>query len=142
MRRRFLVLPAGVIFVVAVGGVLSAHTAGNFVPPTHAGQMNIPVSIDTIPAKCQGDHHGKSETDAPSNGHFEDHLKVCNAHGHESFFVTSSNRYLSVSRDGTVSTNDVTPPEGVYTISGTNEDSNGSIGTWSYTLTVTSESGN
>jgi hypothetical protein len=45
MRARIILLPVAVLFLVVIGGVLSAHTSGIVVPPSHAGQTQIAVSV-------------------------------------------------------------------------------------------------
>ena len=45
MRARTILLPVAVLFFVALGGVLCAHTAGVVVPPSYAGLTKIGVSV-------------------------------------------------------------------------------------------------
>ncbi len=140
MRRRFVILPAGVVLLVLISGALTAHTAGIVVPPTHAGVTKVPVSIERGHKMRQEGPFGETETDSSSNGHFRDQLMVSDSHDPITFVVTSPCKYLSVSPQGLVSTEGGTPPPGVYTVSGTDENSVHAIGNWSYTLTVTGES--
>ncbi len=142
MRRRLFIFPAVGVFAVVIGGVLSAHPAGIVVPPTHAGVMVIPVSIDTGPTINQGEPFGETVESQQSDDRFRDHLKVKDRHGDITFTVTSPNPDLSVSAQGEISTQGGPLPLGVYTVSGTDENSSHGTGTWSYTLTVVAGSGN
>ena len=58
--------------------------------------------------------------------------------GAETFTATSSlPAGVAVSSSGVVTTSATTTPAGSYTISGTDADANGDVGTWSFALTVT-----
>ena len=46
MRARTILLPVAGLFLVALGGVFSAHTSGIVVPLSNAGQTQIAVSTD------------------------------------------------------------------------------------------------
>jgi hypothetical protein len=45
MRSRTILLPVTVLFLVVLGGVLSAHTSGIVVPRSYAGETQIAVSV-------------------------------------------------------------------------------------------------
>jgi hypothetical protein len=67
---------------------------------------------------------------------FGDQLAVSGSSGTVAYTVTSSNSHLKVSGSGVITTlgSLIT---GNYTVSGTDIDSIGDTGTWTYTLTVT-----
>jgi hypothetical protein len=79
----------------------------------------------------------KSVTAPNSGSWFSDQLAVSGSSGTVTYTVTSSNSYLRVSPSGAITT--VGGPLGVntYTVSGTDIDSHGDTGTWTYTLYVT-----
>jgi hypothetical protein len=45
MRARTILLPVAGLSLAVLGGVLSAHTSGIVVPPSHAGETQIAVSV-------------------------------------------------------------------------------------------------
>jgi hypothetical protein len=79
----------------------------------------------------------KSVTAPNSGSSFADQLAVSGSSGTVTYTVTSSNSHLHVSGSGAITT--VGGPLGVnsYTVSGTDIDSIGDTGTWTYTLYVT-----
>jgi hypothetical protein len=82
-------------------------------------------------------HKSWNVTSPNSGDRFGDQLSVSGSSGGTSYTVTSSNSHLHVSSDGHITT--FGGPLGVdsYTISGTDTDSLGDAGTWTYTLNVT-----
>jgi hypothetical protein len=78
----------------------------------------------------------KSVTAPNSGSSFGDQLAVSGSSGTVTYAVTSSNSHLKVSGSGAITTlGSLTT--GNYTVSGTDIDSIGDTGTWTYTLTVT-----
>ena len=75
---------------------------------------------------------------APNTGSsFSDQLAVSGSSGGTTYAVTTSNLHLSVSASGQITTVGGPLAVGTYTVKGTDKDSNGHVGIWSYTLTVT-----
>jgi hypothetical protein len=79
----------------------------------------------------------KSVTALNSGSAFNDQLAVSGSSGGTSYAVTTSNAHLKVTSAGVITTVSGTLPVGNYTFSGTDIDSLGDSGTWTYTLTVT-----
>lgn len=139
MRPRLILLPVVGVFVAAVGGVLSAHTAGIVVPPSYAGEVAIPANIPTPPL-AQRQPFGASITSAQSSHEFSDHLKVEGSNDHVTFVVSTSDPSLAVSPEGVVTIVGTSLAPGTYTVTGTDSNNSHAAGTWSYTLTITGES--
>lgn len=85
----------------------------------------------------QVDPFGRTLTVANSGVSFSDQLAVTGSSGAVTYVVTSPNNHLKVTPSGTVITVDGPLAVGTYTVSGTDSDTLGDTGTWSYTLTVT-----
>jgi hypothetical protein len=71
-----------------------------------------------------------------SGGDFDDQLTVSGSSGGTTYSVTSPNSHLRVSSGGKITTFGGPLGVGTYTFSGTDADSHGDTGTWTYTLTV------
>jgi len=80
---------------------------------------------------------GKSVTVANSGWNFYDQLAVRGSKGAVTYFVTTPNSHLKVTSGGEITTIGGLLPVGTYTVSGTDSDTHGDTGTWSYTLSVT-----
>jgi uncharacterized repeat protein (TIGR02543 family) len=76
-----------------------------------------------------------STTPAPSATYAPGSILVTNNSGAVTFTTTVTNSALSVSTSGAVTTTG-TLAVSVYTVSGTDRDTNGDTGTWTFTLTV------
>lgn len=140
MRPRLILLPVVGVFVTAVGGILSAHTAGIVVPPSFAGEVAIPVSAPTPPL-VQRQPFGDSITSQQSSREFSDRLKVKGSNDHVTFVMTTSSSSLAVSPDGVITIVGQSLGTGHYTVSGTDSNKSQATGTWTFTLTVTAGSG-
>jgi hypothetical protein len=79
---------------------------------------------------------GKTVTIVNSGGSYNDQLTVSGSSGATTYVVTSSNAHLKVLSSGVITTVSGPLAAGTYTVSGTDSDSLGDIGTWTYTLTV------
>jgi len=83
----------------------------------------------------------KSVDVANSGSSFSDQLAVVGGRGSVTYVVTASNVHVNVTPSGLIETVGATVgaplPVGAYTVSGTDADTYGDTGTWSYTLTVT-----
>lgn len=140
MRSRLMLLPVVGVMVAAVGGVLSAHTAGIVVPPSHVGEVFIPISVPTPPL-VQRQPFGDSITSQQSSQEFSDKLKVIGSNDHVTYVMTTSSSSLAVSSDGVITIVGKSLGTGAYTVSGTDSNKSQATGTWTYTLTVTAGSG-
>ena len=140
MGRRVILLTVVGLFVIAAAGVLTAHTAGIVVGPSYAGVTQVGVHIAGDSTIVQRAPFGDTVGLAQSGDSFSDHLKVVVPRD-VSFIVTSPNSSLSVTSQGKVTTVGGPLTPGTYTVSGTDSDSAGESGTWSYTLAVTAGSG-
>lgn len=138
MRHRLILLPVVGVFVTAVGGILSAHTAGLVVPPSFAGEATIPVSVPTAPL-VQRQPFGDSITSQQSSHEFSDRLKVEGSNDHVTFLMTTSSSFLAVSPDGVITIVGTSLGTGTYTVSGTDSNKSQDTGTWTFTLTVTTQ---
>lgn len=63
-------------------------------------------------------------------------IAVSNSHGAVTFVTTTASSGLAVSSSGVIATT-ASLPAGLYTVAGTDSDTQGDAGTWVYTLTVT-----
>jgi hypothetical protein len=138
------VTPSGAI--TTFGGPLSVstYTVSGTDSDTHGdtGTWSYTLTV-TKGALTQIPPTGKSVTVANSGGSFNDQLAVSGSSGAVTYFVTTSNSHLKVTPSGAITTFGATVgaplPTGTYTVSGTDSDTYGDTGTWSYTLTVTKE---
>ena len=72
---------------------------------------------------------------ATSGSAYSGQLGVSGSQGAVTYTTTTSNAKLSASSSGALSAPNTTPP-GTYTVSGTDVDTGGDSGTWTFTLTV------
>ncbi len=89
----------------------------------------------------QREPFGESLSGGDAEGHCASHLQVDPSAGTVQYSVTQPNRFLSVTTDGTVSCDGSRLAPGRYTIGGTDTDSQGDIGTWSFTVVVSPHRG-
>jgi hypothetical protein len=80
--------------------------------------------------------NGKNVNRSNSGANFNDQLSASGWSGSINFGVTSSNTHLHISSGGVITTSGGPLAAGTYTFSGTDTDSYGDSGTWSFTLTV------
>jgi len=130
------VSPSGV--VTAVGGPLpegryevsgtDSDGSGN------VGTWRYTLVVNAGSITCGGTDGGRVERSRSRD--FVDRLRDCDAHIAVHYVATRSDRHLHVSDDGVVTVVGGNIPSGRYTISGTEHDSYGDAGAWSFTLTV------
>ena len=134
------VTPGGAI--TSVGGPLSVstYTVSGTDSDTHGdtGTWSYTLTV-TKGALTQIPPTGKSVSVANSGGFFNDQLAVSGSSGGVTYVVTTSNSHLKVTPSGAITTFGGPLSVGTYTVSGTDSDTHGDTGTWSYTLTVTKE---
>ena len=134
------VTPGGSI--TTVGGPLSAnsYTVSGTDSDTHGdtGTWSYTLTV-TKGALTQIPPTGKSVSVANSGSFFNDQLAVSGSSGAVTYVVTTSNSHLKVTAGGSITTVGGPLSADSYTVSGTDSDTHGDTGTWSYTLTVTKE---
>jgi hypothetical protein len=126
--------------ITTVGGPLSAGTYtvsgsdSDTYGDTGTWTFTLTVTKGTL---TQIPPTGRSVTVANSGSSFNDQLAVSGANGTVSYVVTSSNSHLKVTPGGAITTVGGPLTAGTYTVSGTDSDTYGDTGTWTFTLTVT-----
>lgn len=140
MRRLLIFMFSGAC-VVFMAGVLSAHTAGIVVPPSYAGVTHVAVHFTPPPSLFQREPFGGTVSSTSGDDRFKDYLKVVRSRGDVTFVVTSPNPSLRVSSNGEVTIVGGPLAIGEYLVSGTDSTAAHETGTWSYTLTVSANSG-
>ena len=102
------------------------------------GTWSYTLTVDAV-AISQSAPYGASESWGMFwqmlSPNFTSQLVTSGQNGAVTFVTTSPNANLSVSSSGAISTNGVLG-YGSYTVSGTDSDGYGDLGTWSFTLTV------
>jgi hypothetical protein len=123
---------------LAVGTYTASGTVTDSFGDTGTWSYTLTVTKGTI--TCTGDH-GKDVKVPNSGGGFGDHFSVSGSFGTTTYNTTSSNNHLHVSSSGAITTSGGPLAPGIYTVSGTDSDSFGDTGTWTYSLKVSSSSG-
>ncbi len=136
MRSRLFIWPVAIVSLVAMSGVLSAHTAGIVVAPSNAGVTQIALNIPQPPTITQCDPFGDTVTTSTPHDVYVDQLKVAGSQSPVTFAVTLTSPFVSVSSDGTITTTDQALTVGSYVIAGTESNAHHVTGNWSFTLTV------
>lgn len=146
----------GFEFASAYGAQPTSNIGARWNPYPVAGQVTV-KSIDgagaglpyeiiavrpgVIPGQqqviTQRDPFGDTVNTAKSGREFSGHLKVLGSQEPIVFTVNNPNSHLVVSTEGTVTTVDGPLTVGSYSISGTDANAVGDVGTWTYTLIVT-----
>ena len=121
-----------------VGTYTVSGTVTDSLGDTGTWTYTLTVTKGTI--ICTGDH-GKDVNVPNSGGGFGDHFAISGSFGTTTFNTTSTIGHLHVSSSGAVTTSGGPLKVGTYTVSGTDSDSFGDTGTWTYTLKVSSSSG-
>jgi hypothetical protein len=108
---------------------------GTITPTVTVTYQGVKGALTQIPPT------GKSVSVANSGNSFNDQLAVSGASGAVTYFVpaSTSNSHLKVTSGGAITTFSGPLMVGTYIVSGTDSDTHGDTGTWSYTLTVTKE---
>lgn len=118
---------------LVVGSYTVSGTDSDSLGNTGTWTYTLTVSAATI---LQDSPTGGTVNTAGSNL-FGDQLATSGNVGAVTFVTTTSNAHLKVSASGVVATQGGPLAVGSYTVSGTDSDSLGNTGTWTYTLTVT-----
>ena len=130
------VTPGGTI--TTVGGPLLAgtYTVSGTDSDTYGdtGKWSYTLTVTKGTITCGSD--GKNVNRSNSGSNFNDQLDASGWSGSIAFGVTSPNTHLHISSSGVITTVGGPLLAGTYTVSGTDSDSNGNSGKWSYTLTV------
>lgn len=137
MRSRLFIWPVAILSVVAMGGVLSAHTAGIVVAPSNAGVTQVALNIPRPPTITQCDPFGDTVTTSTPHDDYVDQLKVVGSPSTVTYAVSLTSPFLSVSSDGRITTTEQALTVGSYVIAGTESNAARDTGNWSFTLTVT-----
>ncbi|MGP8009065.1 MAG: hypothetical protein ACLPKZ_02255 [Acidimicrobiales bacterium] len=103
---------------------------GSITPTVTVTYQGVAGTLTQIPPT------GKTVTVANSDGSFSDQLAVSGANGAVTYVVTTSNPHLKVTAGGAITTLGGPLSPGTYTVSGTDSDTHGDTGIWTYTLTV------
>jgi hypothetical protein len=131
------VTPTGAI--TTVGGPLSVgtYTVSGTDSDTRGdtGKWSYTLSVTTGTITCTGSK-GENMPRSHSGGSFGDQITASGWSGSVTYEVTSSNTHLHISGGGAITTSGGPLSVGTYTVSGTDTDTYGDSGTWSYTLTV------
>ena len=99
---------------------------------TGTWSYTLTVTKEKIICGSNGENVHKSN----SGGNFHDQLNASGWSGSITFDATSSNTHLHISSSGVITSVGGPLAPGNYTFSGTDADTYGDAGTWSYTLTV------
>jgi hypothetical protein len=99
------------------------------------GKWSYTLSVTTGTITCTGSK-GENMPRSHSGGSFGDQITASGWSGSVTYEVTSSNTHLHISGGGAITTSGGPLSVGTYTVSGTDTDTYGDSGTWSYTLTV------
>jgi putative nucleotidyltransferase with HDIG domain len=100
-----------------------------------SGTWSYTLTVNAVPINQSTPMTGSVST--ASSAGFTDQLTTTGQTGAVTFVTTSPNAHVAVTTSGAMSTTGGTLSAGSYTVSGTDADSYGDTGTWSYTLTVT-----
>jgi hypothetical protein len=117
-------------------GVTSYTVAGNDIDSlgdTGTWTYTLYVTKGIIVCTSHEDWNVKRQN---SGSDFDDQLAVSGSSGTVTYTVTSPNSHLHVAPGGAITTFGGPLGDGTYTFSGTDTDSLGDTGSWSYSLTV------
>ena len=100
------------------------------------GSWSYALVVTKAPITCPRDRN-RNSVSRHADGEFYGRISVTGARGTVIFSTTSPNSNLHVSSGGVVTTMNGPLATGTYTVSGTDCDSLGDTGSWSYILSVT-----
>jgi hypothetical protein len=124
--------------ITTVGGPLlvGTYTVSGTDSDTHSDSGIWTYTLTVTKRTIICDSGGKDVHKSNSGGDFNDQLNASGWSGSITYGVTSSNTHLHISSGGVITTFGGPLSPGNYTFSGTDTDTYGDTGTWSYTLTV------
>ena len=130
------VTPSGAITTIAGPLTVGTYTVSGTDSDTHGdtGTWNYTLTVTKRTIVCDSD--GKDVNRWNSGGTFKDQLNASGWSGAIFYSATSSNPHLHISSSGVITTFGGPLAVGNYTFSGTDTDTYGDSGTWSYTLKV------
>jgi hypothetical protein len=124
--------------VSAVGGPLAVGTyvvSGTDSDPSgDVGTWGYTLVVTASRISCRDTDDGNVRSS--SSSHFGDRMRDCDSIAATHYITTSGDDHLRVSDNGMITEVGGILSPGHYTVSGTERDSYGDTGTWSYTLNV------